>query len=81
MPTIVRRPWVVRLADGQESIAIRPIIRLALTFDHRAVDGAGRDPMPGRHQAAARGVGHRRLPLSGAEVRPTLQALRGRPGR
>jgi len=40
MPTIVRRPWVVRLADGQETIAIRPIIRLALTFDHRAVDGA-----------------------------------------
>ena len=40
MPTIVRRPWVTRLADGQETIAIRPIIRLALTFDHRAVDGA-----------------------------------------
>lgn len=40
MPTIVRRPWVVRLSDGQETIAIRPIIRLALTFDHRAVDGA-----------------------------------------
>ncbi|MBI2243420.1 MAG: 2-oxo acid dehydrogenase subunit E2 [Nocardioides sp.] len=40
MPTIVRRPWVVQLADGQETIAIRPIIRLALTFDHRAVDGA-----------------------------------------
>ena len=40
MPAIVRRPWVVRLADGQETIAIRPIIRLALTFDHRAVDGA-----------------------------------------
>ncbi|EFC85796.1 catalytic domain of component of various dehydrogenase complexes [Parafrankia sp. EUN1f] len=40
MPTIVRRPWAVRLADGQETIAIRPIIRLALTFDHRAVDGA-----------------------------------------
>ncbi len=40
MPTIVRRPWVVRLADGEETIAIRPIIRLALTFDHRAVDGA-----------------------------------------
>jgi len=40
MPTIVRRPWVVRLPDGQETIAIRPIIRLALTFDHRAVDGA-----------------------------------------
>jgi pyruvate/2-oxoglutarate dehydrogenase complex dihydrolipoamide acyltransferase (E2) component len=40
MPTIVRRPWTVRLTDGQETIAIRPIIRLALTFDHRAVDGA-----------------------------------------
>jgi 2-oxoglutarate dehydrogenase E2 component (dihydrolipoamide succinyltransferase) len=40
MPTIVRRPWVVTLPDGQETIAIRPIIRLALTFDHRAVDGA-----------------------------------------
>jgi 2-oxoglutarate dehydrogenase E2 component (dihydrolipoamide succinyltransferase) len=40
MPTIVRRPWVVRLSDGQETIAIRPIVRLALTFDHRAVDGA-----------------------------------------
>ncbi|GAC1322534.1 MAG: 2-oxoglutarate dehydrogenase, E2 component, dihydrolipoamide succinyltransferase [Mycobacteriales bacterium] len=40
MPTIVRRPWVVRLSDGQETIGIRPIIRLALTFDHRAVDGA-----------------------------------------
>ncbi|GGO71487.1 2-oxoglutarate dehydrogenase, E2 component, dihydrolipoamide succinyltransferase [Nocardioides deserti] len=40
MPTIQRRPWVVRLADGQETIAIRPILRLALTFDHRALDGA-----------------------------------------
>ncbi|MEV7428169.1 2-oxoglutarate dehydrogenase, E2 component, dihydrolipoamide succinyltransferase [Nocardioides sp. NPDC092400] len=40
MPTIQRRPWVVTMADGQESIAIRPILRLALTFDHRAVDGA-----------------------------------------
>ena len=28
------------LPDGQETIAIRPILRLALTFDHRAVDGA-----------------------------------------
>lgn len=39
MPTIVRRPWLVQLHDGQEAIAIRPIIRLALTFDHRVVDG------------------------------------------
>ena len=40
MPTIQRKPWVVVLPDGQETIAIRPILRLALTFDHRAVDGA-----------------------------------------
>jgi pyruvate/2-oxoglutarate dehydrogenase complex dihydrolipoamide acyltransferase (E2) component len=40
MPAIVRLPWVVLLEDGQEAIAIRPILRLALTFDHRAVDGA-----------------------------------------
>jgi 2-oxoglutarate dehydrogenase E2 component (dihydrolipoamide succinyltransferase) len=40
VPTIQRRPWVV--ADkGGEAIAIRPILRLAVTFDHRAVDGAG----------------------------------------
>jgi 2-oxoglutarate dehydrogenase E2 component (dihydrolipoamide succinyltransferase) len=40
LPKIVRKPWVVTLPDGQETIAIRPILRLALTFDHRAVDGA-----------------------------------------
>jgi 2-oxoglutarate dehydrogenase E2 component (dihydrolipoamide succinyltransferase) len=27
-------------ADGEEMIAIRSILRLAVTFDHRAVDGA-----------------------------------------
>ncbi len=40
VPIIVRRPWVVRMSDGEETIAIRPILRLALTFDHRAIDGA-----------------------------------------
>jgi 2-oxoglutarate dehydrogenase E2 component (dihydrolipoamide succinyltransferase) len=40
IPTIVRRPWVVADERGGEAIAIRPILRLALTFDHRAVDGA-----------------------------------------
>jgi pyruvate/2-oxoglutarate dehydrogenase complex dihydrolipoamide acyltransferase (E2) component len=40
VPKIARKPWVVALPDGQETIAIRPILRLALTFDHRAVDGA-----------------------------------------
>ncbi len=41
VPTIQRRPWVVAGESGEESIAIRPILRLAVTFDHRAVDGAG----------------------------------------
>ncbi len=41
VPTIQRRPWVVSDERGEEAIAIRPILRLAVTFDHRAVDGAG----------------------------------------
>jgi 2-oxoglutarate dehydrogenase E2 component (dihydrolipoamide succinyltransferase) len=39
-PVIVRRPAVVVDDHGLESIGIRPIMTLALTFDHRAVDGA-----------------------------------------
>lgn len=40
VPAIQRRPWVIADERGEESIAIRPILRLAVTFDHRAVDGA-----------------------------------------
>ena len=40
MPAIARKPWVVTAPDGEEAIAIRPIMRLALTFDHRVIDGA-----------------------------------------
>jgi 2-oxoglutarate dehydrogenase E2 component (dihydrolipoamide succinyltransferase) len=40
VPTIQRRPWIVTGPDGEEMIAIRSILRLAVTFDHRAVDGA-----------------------------------------
>ena len=36
---IVRRPVVVRAADGTESVAIRPICVLGLSWDHRALDG------------------------------------------
>lgn len=39
MGEIVRRP-VVRELDGAEAIVIRPIMHLALSYDHRAVDGA-----------------------------------------
>jgi len=34
-----RQPWVVKDADGQESLAIRDVCTLTLSFDHRHVDG------------------------------------------
>jgi pyruvate dehydrogenase E2 component (dihydrolipoamide acetyltransferase) len=37
---IVKRPWVVQDEMGQDVIAIRPIMNLTLTYDHRLVDGA-----------------------------------------
>ena len=37
---VARRPVVVELPDGTESIAIHSVGLAALTFDHRAVDGA-----------------------------------------
>lgn len=40
VPVIVKRPWVITTDDGLDAIAIRPIMKLALTYDHRAVDGA-----------------------------------------
>mgnify|MGYP002648751657 CR=1 FL=1 len=35
-----RTPWVVTAADGSESIEPRWVTQLALSFDHRIVDGA-----------------------------------------
>ncbi len=37
---VVKRPWVVSDELGQDVIAIRPIMNLTLTYDHRLVDGA-----------------------------------------
>jgi 2-oxoglutarate dehydrogenase E2 component (dihydrolipoamide succinyltransferase) len=37
---IVRKPVVVRMPDGGESIAIHPVGNLAMSWDHRAFDGA-----------------------------------------
>ena len=37
---IVRRPVVVKDEDGAETIAIRSMMYLALSYDHRVVDGA-----------------------------------------
>jgi 2-oxoglutarate dehydrogenase E2 component (dihydrolipoamide succinyltransferase) len=36
---VVKRPVVVE-RDGEDSIAIRPMGCLCLSFDHRALDGA-----------------------------------------
>jgi pyruvate/2-oxoglutarate dehydrogenase complex dihydrolipoamide acyltransferase (E2) component len=35
-----KRPVVVELPDGEDAIVIHPVGNLALSFDHRAVDGA-----------------------------------------
>ncbi len=37
---VKKRPVVVELADGSDAIAIHPVGLLALSFDHRAFDGA-----------------------------------------
>ncbi|GAA2035776.1 2-oxoglutarate dehydrogenase, E2 component, dihydrolipoamide succinyltransferase [Yaniella flava] len=37
---IVKRPMVIPDADGNDSIAIRHMMYLSLTYDHRIVDGA-----------------------------------------
>jgi pyruvate/2-oxoglutarate dehydrogenase complex dihydrolipoamide acyltransferase (E2) component len=37
---VVKRPWVVQDELGQDVIAIRPVMNLTLTYDHRLIDGA-----------------------------------------
>jgi len=37
---VVKRPWVIEDELGEDVIAIRPIMNVTLTYDHRLVDGA-----------------------------------------
>jgi len=37
---VQKRPVAITTADGQESIAIRSMVYLALSYDHRLIDGA-----------------------------------------
>ena len=37
---IVKRPWVITDPDGADAIAIRQIMNVTLTYDHRLIDGA-----------------------------------------
>ena len=38
--SVVKRPMVIKSEDGSETIAIRSMVYLALSYDHRIVDGA-----------------------------------------
>jgi len=40
MEAIVKRPIVVTDSEGNETIAVRSIMNLCLSFDHRVIDGA-----------------------------------------
>jgi 2-oxoglutarate dehydrogenase E2 component (dihydrolipoamide succinyltransferase) len=37
---VVKRPWVIEDELGADVIAIRPIMNVTLTYDHRLIDGA-----------------------------------------
>jgi 2-oxoglutarate dehydrogenase E2 component (dihydrolipoamide succinyltransferase) len=37
---IVKRPWVITDESGTDAIAIRSMMNLTLTYDHRLIDGA-----------------------------------------
>jgi pyruvate/2-oxoglutarate dehydrogenase complex dihydrolipoamide acyltransferase (E2) component len=39
LEAVVKRPVVVTDSDGRDSIAIRPMTYLCLSWDHRALDG------------------------------------------
>ena len=37
---LVKRPWVIQDESGNDAIAIKPIMNVTLTYDHRLIDGA-----------------------------------------
>ena len=37
---LVKRPWVISDENGNDAIAIKPIMNITLTYDHRLIDGA-----------------------------------------
>ena len=63
-------PWVV---DGE--IAVRKVTQLALSFDHRMVDGAARLAVPGRHRPGPRGP-RDRPPLVAVAVGPGVDQVK-----
>jgi pyruvate/2-oxoglutarate dehydrogenase complex dihydrolipoamide acyltransferase (E2) component len=39
LPAIIRTPVAIEEPDGTYTVAVRPVIRPSLSFDHRALDG------------------------------------------
>ena len=37
---LVKRPWVIEDENGKDVIAIKPMMNITLTYDHRLIDGA-----------------------------------------
>ena len=59
LEAIVKRPVVVEDPAGGDSIAIRPMTYLPMSWDHRALDGAEAARFLSRVKAPARGLGGR----------------------
>ena len=57
---LVKRPWVIQDDAGNDAIAIRPMMNITLTYDHRLVDGAYGAQFLARAARAARDVGRGR---------------------
>ncbi|GAB4505264.1 MAG: dihydrolipoamide acetyltransferase family protein [Anaerolineales bacterium] len=53
--TIQKRPVVVSDAEGNDAIAIRPMVYLSFVFDHRILDGASADAFLGKVGEALEG--------------------------
>ena len=67
---LVKRPWVVQDELGQDVIAIRPMMNITLTYDHRLVDGAYAGGFLRDLREPPRRVGRRRRRLDDAADRP-----------
>ena len=58
---IVKRPMVIKDGDGNEVIAIRSMCYLALSYDHRNIDGADASRFLGRSRSASRPASSRAI--------------------
>ena len=72
---LVKRPWVVQDDLGNDVIAIRPLMNLTLTYDHRLINGAYAGDVPSGPPSPARELGRGRvLAADGAPSREAASA-------